>query len=133
MAGNDTRDRFLCSELVTARWEDVFGRKCEEVVNLEQIWRSGAELLFSRPVRAGTPLRFAAGRASFSGKVTRCTADFLGYLVELEFTAGCEWSRKEYEPEHFFDPRSLLPREELKQKNTRLLEDCAKRLPQPVR
>ena len=132
MADNRGQHRFLCSELVTVHWRDVFRRKREEVVNLEEIWASGATLQFSRPVREGALLRVTCRGAEFSGIVTRSTADFVGHIVEVEFEDGYEWSRQEYEPEHFFDPWSLLPEDELKQKNDQLLKDCVKDLPQWV-
>jgi hypothetical protein len=127
MAKSRGEQRYMCSDLVTARWTTVLGRRRrEEVVNLEEIWPSGAVLSFSGPLRPETEVEFAGGDACFRGRVKSCAADFVGYLVEIRFEPGSEWSRERYEPEHLFDPASLLPREALKAKNDRLIGEGAR-------
>jgi len=129
MANSRGQPRFLCSELVTAEWRSVFDHERTEVVNLEEIWESGATLQFTAPVRAETPIRIVCRDAEFLGRVSLCRADFIGYVVEIEFVEPRRWSRGQYLPEHFFDPASLLPQEELKEKNADLLEECTKDIP----
>ena len=129
MATGCGQARYLCSELVTVEWRSVFDRERTEVVNLEEIWASGATLLFSAPIRPATPLRIACHGAEFHGRVVHCRADFIGYLVEVAFDDGSRWSPETYVPEHLFDPRSLVAKDEsggLKEKNDELLAQCVK-------
>ena len=118
--------RHLCSELVTIQWISEFGRKREVVANLEEIWALGAQLQCPGPVRPDTRLHVTTPKVKFSGVVRSCAADFVGYFVEIDFEDGYQWSKEEYEPDHCFDPRSLLKREELKAKNNELLNECCK-------
>jgi len=129
MTGERGPARYMCSELVTAEWSNAFGRGQETVVNLEEIWSTGAALSFEKPVRAGAAVRIALKDVVFDGTVKKCSADFIGFLVELEFADGQRWSRELCEPDHLFDPRTLIPKSELQEKNHRLLEDIAKNLP----
>ena len=122
--------RFLCSELVWARWTDPSGREREETVNLEEIWTSGATLGFETPISEATALRFEGKGKEYRGRVTGCRADFIGYLVEVEFAPDCQWTRELYEPDHFFDPQSLAT-DDIDRKNNRLLKDCMRHLPSP--
>jgi len=132
MAESRGESRCMCSELVNATWDDVFGRRHEAVVNLEEVWARGATLQFEAPVRAATRIRIDLSGLSFDGRVSKCAADFVGFLVEVEFAAGQTWSRELYEPNHFFDPRTLAASEALKKKNQRLLEECTKNLPHTI-
>ena len=123
--------RCLCSELVTVHWVNEFGHKREVVANLEEIWSSGARLQLPGPVRRDTELRIACRKVKFLGRVSTCSADFIGFFVDVQFEDGCEWSRELYEPDHFFDPRSLLPdngQKQLKEKNAEQLAECCKDL-----
>lgn len=120
--------RVLCSELVTARWVSEFGSEREVVVNLEEIWSSGATLQSPGPIRSKTPLDIRTPKLELSGVVRICRADFTGYFVEMEFDEDVRWSRELYEPEHLFDPRSLLPRDRLQLKNHELLAECCRLL-----
>jgi hypothetical protein len=131
MFNNRGPSKCMCSELVKASWQDTFGRKRETVVNLEEVWTNGALLQLESPVRPDTPIEMSVKGINFSGTVKKCSADFIGFQVEMCFVDGQEWSRDLCEPDHFFDPQSLLPNPDIKAKNNRLLEDCAKSLSLP--
>ncbi len=125
-------NRCLCSELVEIAWVDAFGRRRKQVVNLGEIWARGAVLESESPIRASSEVEIHCRGAVFQGKVARCTSDFVGYLVEVEFAPGVEWSRQAYEPEHFFDPAAMQPptaRQKLAAKNYEMIEDCLRKLP----
>ena len=132
MAESQGEGRCMCSELVNAAWEDVFGRWHEAVVNLEEVWAKGAMLQFEAPVRAEMRVRINLNGLSLDGRVSKCTADFVGFLVEIEFAEGQTWSRELYEPDHYFDPRTLAADDALKRKNKRLLDECTKDLARTV-
>ncbi len=123
---------FLCSDLVSTRWTDTFGQPQEATVNLEEIWAEGAILQFEFPIRPGTHIAVQLGATHFEGSVVDSRADFVGQLVEVHFVPGQRWSRAIYEPQHLLDPQSLLPEDELKDKNSRLLEEVLKSLPRRV-
>lgn len=128
-AANHKREgRFMCSELVTVHWVNEFGHEREATGTLEEIWASGAQLQLPCPVRAGTRLLIRATKAELTGAVRACTADFIGHFIEIDFENNYRWSREQYEPEHLFDPQSLVPRDELKDRNNELLALCSKLL-----
>jgi len=121
---NQSKEHYLCSELVKLRWNSEFGVEREVDANLEEIRASGATLQCDFPVRAKTRLRIQTSGMALSGTVTSSSADFIGHFVEVRFDEGCRWSREEYEPAHLLDPNSLLPANRLKQKNNQLLAEC---------
>ncbi len=119
--------RFLCSELVTVRWVSEFGSSREVTANLEEIWESGAQLQLPNPIRTNIPVHVSVEKTElFSGVVQSCAADFVGYFVDIEFEGGYRWSPAQFEPEHLFDPRSLLKRDNLEEKNQKMLAECNK-------
>ena len=118
--------RYMCSELVTVSWVSKFGRPREVVANLEEIWSSGARLQFPGPVQPETRLRITTAKPELRGTVRACSADFIGYFVDVEFDEGCQWAPEQYGPKHLLDPQDLLRREELKEKNSQLLSECSK-------
>lgn len=129
MAKKQDSVRCLCSELVTVRWQDAFGRRHEVVANLGEIWEEGAVLESEVPVRSDTLVRIESHAVELEGRVARCAADFMGYRIEVAFPEECRWSRERYEPQHFLDPRDLEKRDHLKRKNHRLLDECVRHLP----
>lgn len=131
--GREPEDSFLCSELVTLRWTSEFGGEREVVANLEEIRASGATLQCPGPIRPNTAIRIETPKMELAGAVRTCNADFIGYFVEVDFDGGIRWSREEYEPEHFFDPRSLIRPDTLKLKNNELLAECCHVLDVPRR
>lgn len=100
--------KFLCSELLVVEWSPDWGQTRTMVANLESIWHSGATLLSDLPVVEGTCLRLNAAGREFRAVVKFCSMDELGYLMELEFGRGSEWTPEAYMPEHLFDPNTLL-------------------------
>jgi hypothetical protein len=123
----------MCSDLIQARWTDAFGGQQQAVVNLEEIWPEGAVLQFEFPVRPGVRIEIDLGSARVAATVEECHADFVGHFAEISFTGDFRWSRELYEPDHLFDPQSLVKEEApLKDKNTRLLEEVLKILPRRV-
>jgi len=136
MALRQNSNRCLCSELVEVGWVDAFGRRRKQVANLGEIWQKGAVLESESPIRTGSEVQIRCRGAAFIGKVTRCSSDFVGYLLEVEFAPGVEWRRELYEPEHFFDPSRLnspAARHKLASKNCEMIDDCIRNLPSSPR
>ena len=126
MHGAESRsgNRFLCSELVRLEWTSQFGRSRSATANLEEIEERGAVLQCDGPIRRGTRIRIRTPGVDLNGVVLGCTADFIGYFLEVEFVKGSRWSREVYEPAHLLDPRSLTPQAGLREKNRELLAEC---------
>lgn len=122
------KDVCLCSELVTVQWTDAFSQKQEAVVNLEEIWPEGGVLQFEYPMRPDTAVRVLLGHAWFEGAVVDSKSDFVGHYVEIRFDEGHRWSPADYEPEHFFDPKSMTATEELRGKNNKLLGEVLQKI-----
>lgn len=103
--------RYLCSELVTARWGGPTLSEREAVINLEEIWESGCMLLSSERIPAFTPLRLSCRKSEFLGAVQRCEedADLSGFTIEIQFRPGSEWFPEKFLPAHLLDPESLVP------------------------
>ena len=99
--GTDSR-RYLCSHLVTL----VFvGRS--RVVNLEEIWRTGACLEIEDPVPEGVPVEVRTQGVKFHGTVTAVEEHELGWRIELEFSPLTLWSVENFRPRHLLDPSAL--------------------------
>ena len=120
----NSRPHFLCSELVEARCVDPGGRGYTRTANLGEIWRAGALLEFETAIPERAVIRLQVQSREYRGRVESCRSDVLGYTVEMKFAPDCRWDRDQCEPDHLFDPLSLLPgAQEIPA--LAVLEDCA--------
>jgi hypothetical protein len=92
--------RFLCAELVQVEWAAR-----TEVVNLDDISISGACLLSSSRIPAGSAVLMTYTEGQLPGIVRYCAPFAEDYLVGLQFTFGCKWSSDFFEPAHLLDIR----------------------------
>jgi hypothetical protein len=97
--------RMLCADVVDVRWSDF---DHSEAVNLEDISASGACLLCQWPIALSTPLRISYPNGELTGTVRYCQLQDVGYLVGVQFDAGCQWSPQTYRPQHLLNPRELF-------------------------
>lgn len=87
--------RYLCSELVTLRFDTS-----ERVVNLEEIWDTGAVFEAEERVEEGARVEMRAGQAFFAGKVTGVEQHEFGWRLEVEFSTLTPWSMDRFLPQH---------------------------------
>jgi hypothetical protein len=90
--------RYLCSQLVT-----LINSSCETVVNLEEIWKTGAVLESEDPVEEGAQVEIRGGPASFAGRVVRVEPHEFGCQFEVEFSPMTQWNPDRFRPEHALD------------------------------
>lgn len=97
--------RYLCSELIFLEAE-----KTRTVVNLEEIWTTGAVIECETPpgtLDLGMRVRLRAGNRTFWASVTAAEQHEFGCRVAVEFSPMTPWKPEEYTPHHLFDPSSL--------------------------
>ena len=105
-----SQPRMLCADLVKIHFRDTLGRQRTKVANLEDISLTGACIQLDDPLPKETSLRIAHPKGELRGRVRYCFYREIGYFVGVEFDPGCEWSRRQYSPEHILDLRQLVSR-----------------------
>lgn len=110
MNNNRTENRLFCAELVDAEWHDKTGRLRREIVNLEDVSLSGACIHTEDSVAKGTTIVLRYGDGELVGVVRYCLYRDAGYFLGIEFTGGCKWSTKHFQPKHLLDPYALVER-----------------------
>ena len=99
--------RMLCADLVDVEWREGGGAKRKTVANLEDISLSGACLQVDIPIPLHAQVRIAHARGELTGRIRYCVYREIGYFLGVQFEPGCHWSRKNFKPQHLFDPRRL--------------------------
>jgi hypothetical protein len=107
MSEKRTENRLFCADLVEAEWRDKSGRNRREIVNLEDVSRSGACVQTEHPAAKETSIVIRCGDAELAGVVRYCLYRESGYFLGIEFNAACKWSAKHFEPKHLLDPLTL--------------------------
>jgi hypothetical protein len=103
------RRSMLCSEIVNLHLQAGAGRDRILKANLEEIWPAGAILWTDIRIRQYASLFFLGGGFQFRGEVSgQKLLRGLGYLVEVQFHPGCNWTEQKYRPKHLFNPLVLL-------------------------
>lgn len=100
----------LCADLVDLRWKDEAGKVKRAVANLEDISLSGACLQLDQPIQLHTAVRIRYPKGELQGQVRYCVYREIGYFMGVQFETGTAWSRKQFRPQHLFDPRRLTPK-----------------------
>jgi hypothetical protein len=94
--------RYLCSELVTLRENSR-----DSVVNLEEIWETGATIESEDAVEEGAAVEIRCDAALFTGRTTRIDRHAHGWTVEIEFSPETPWSLEKFRPRHLLDASTL--------------------------
>jgi hypothetical protein len=100
--------RMMCADVIEASWRDRQGRRRRSTALLEDISRSGACLQLERPVPLGAMLALRCHSRELVGVVRYCVFREIGYFVGVEFGAGCEWSERQFKPQHLLNLQKLL-------------------------
>jgi hypothetical protein len=105
--------RFLCSQLVTLR------KKSAEsganpiagslVVNLAEIWKTGAVLEAEEPLEEGSAVEIHCENVFFAGRIVRVELHEFGWRFEVKFSPMTPWDPEQFQPRHLLDPSSLDP------------------------
>jgi hypothetical protein len=103
------KSRLLCAELIQVIWKDQGVVQRRRIANLDDISQHGACIQLEQSVAEGTPITLQCGSGELWGVVRHCGYRDGNYFVGIEFEKGSEWSRKDFQPKHLFDPRRLVP------------------------
>lgn len=112
----EVQPRWLCSELVQLHWPDAAGRRCTQIVNLEEIWREGAQVEAEEALAEGLSVSLtrmadagpdAVLAAELHGVIASCLEIGTGFAVEILFSAGSAWHPGQFPPAHALDPVEL--------------------------
>ena len=95
--------RFLCSHLVSL----TDGSAADRIVNLEEIWTSGAILEAETAVTRGAQVELRCGPAVFRGRIVEVEPHEFGYRFEVEFSPKTPWRAEEFRPDHLLDTSAL--------------------------
>lgn len=87
--------RYLCSQLVTLR-----NNSRDSVVNLEEIWKTGAVLDLEEGMEDGVKVELRCGTAFFAGRIVKVERHEFGWSVEMEFSPMTPWDPEQFRPEH---------------------------------
>ncbi len=102
---NDNRS--FCADLVEVVWSEG-GRTRHKVANLEDISPSGICLMLDCPLLSGIEISVRCGESELVGVVRHSTSHPAGFLLGVEFHADSQWSLKNYNPRHLFDPQDMF-------------------------
>jgi hypothetical protein len=98
--------RYLCSQLAELRIstaEPGLLQDANRIVNLEEIWTSGAVLESQEPAQEGARVEIRCGTAFFAGTIVHVERHEFGWRVEMEFSPMTPWNAKQFQPEHLLD------------------------------
>lgn len=96
--------RYMCSHLVRFRMHSL-----ERVVNLEEIWETGAILESEEPVEEGIRAEIRSENAFFAGDVIEVEKHEFGWRVRLEFSPMTPWRPELFRPDHMLEIATESP------------------------
>lgn len=96
--------RLLCAGLVGLQ---IHEPRAAELVNLEDISRTGACVQTEHPLAPNTPVVLHYRDGELPGLVRHCSGSDSQYFSGIEFAWGCEWAPEFFEPEHLLNPAVL--------------------------
>jgi hypothetical protein len=94
--------RYQCSHLVALR-----SNSAESVVNLEEIWKSGAVLESEDPVEEGARVEIRSETAFFAAQIVQVERHDFGWRFEVQFSPMTPWNPQRFQPEHLLDLSEL--------------------------
>jgi hypothetical protein len=77
------------------------------MANLEDISGSGACLQLESAIPVHTQVTMTYGSGQLAGHVRYCVYREIGYFLGIKFADGVKWKRRQYRPQHLFDPRRM--------------------------
>jgi|HubBroStandDraft_6_1064221.scaffolds.fasta_scaffold89376_3 hypothetical protein len=98
--------RYLCSQLVELRIrtpEPGLPQEANRIVNLEEIWTTGAVLESEEPAEEGAKAEIRCGAAFFAGSIVHVERHEFGWRLEMEFSPMTPWNAEQFQPEHLLD------------------------------
>jgi hypothetical protein len=99
--------RYLCSQLVDVR-VSFHGRDAGKfVVNLEEIWQTGAVLEAETAIEQAARVEIRCGSVFFAGTVARVEPHKHGWRFEVEFSPLTPWNPEEFQPLHLLAPWTI--------------------------
>lgn len=102
MSHRSTECRYLCSELVSVRYEYGSSNIQGAVANLEEIASTEATLLMEERLEPGRPISFRAKGHDLHGIVGSCEVDkILGWFIKVKLDFDSRWQGRMFLPEHF--------------------------------
>jgi hypothetical protein len=90
--------RYMCSHLVSFR---SGAREC--VMNLEEIWETGALLESDEPVQAGIRAEMRSETAFFAGDIVEVEEHEFGWRLRMEFSPMTPWRPEVFRPGHLVE------------------------------
>ena len=102
--------RYLCSQLVELRIrtpEPGLPQEANRIVNLEEIWTTGAVLESEEPAEEGAKAEIRCGGAFFAGSIVHVERHEFGWRLEMEFSPMTPWNVDQFQPEHLLDVSKL--------------------------
>lgn len=107
--------RYLCSEMITARFAGPQGSSGETTGILEEIWETGACLHLEARLEPGSRVHFQplwrGDAVELEGVVKSCRYEAgFGHLMEIDFAHGRRWNPQLFRPRHLLDPETLKER-----------------------
>ncbi len=77
------------------------------MVNLEEIWETGAILEAEEPAISGAPAELRCESAHLHGSIVSVQGHSMGWRIEMKFSPLTPWSPERFEPEHMLDVSEL--------------------------
>jgi hypothetical protein len=102
--------RYLCSDLVVLR-NNSRRAAADLVVNLEEIWQTGAIIELEEPVEAGVTVELRCGRTFFAGRIVQVETHQVGWRAEVAFSPLTPWTLEKFHPLHLLDVTDIGKRE----------------------
>jgi hypothetical protein len=94
--------RYLCSHLISLKNTSTVPYP-QFVVNLEEIWDSGAVIESEQAIEEGTRVEMRCGKTFFAGRVAKVERHEYGWRADVEFSPMTPWKREEFQPEHLLE------------------------------
>jgi hypothetical protein len=87
--------RYLCADLVT-----LHCAAGDVIVNLEEIWKTGAVIECEHEPAAGEAVQIRAAGARLSGTILSIEAHEFGWRAEIAFSPLTPWRIETFRPQH---------------------------------
>ena len=104
MSTKGSEDRFQCLDMLRVKWVNDSGKATSECAIVLEIWNSGALLQTETAIREGSILTVASPSGPVCAKVSTCTPDDYGFLIQMSVDSSECWFPNSYYP------ADLIPR-----------------------
>jgi len=93
-------EHFLCLDMLCVSWSSGAVRASSECAIVMEIWRSGAILQTDAAIPKDAVVTLAAPAGPVHAKVSDCSQDDYGFLVEVVPETSEQWFPDAYRPVH---------------------------------